>query len=70
MAVTAEELKNMIIDLRMDLVRTNIPSGNCPYAYYCIKNPVEDCNNISCGECKRIFFESMKKEIEEEVNAL
>ena len=34
MAATIEELKEMIVDLKMDLVRANIPSGNCPYAYY------------------------------------
>ena len=29
-----EELKKIIVDLRMDLVRESIPRGHCPYVYY------------------------------------
>lgn len=70
MAATVKELKDMIVDLKMDLVRANIPSGNCPYAYYHRENPVENCNDISCGECKRIFLDGMRKDIKKEVMAL
>lgn len=70
MAATVEELKNIIVDLRMDLVRANMSSGNCPYAYYHRENPVEDCNSVSCGKCKRIFLERMRKDVESEVQAL
>lgn len=28
------ELKEMIIDLKLDLIKAGIPQGNCPYAYY------------------------------------
>lgn len=70
MAATISELKEMIVDLRVDLVKTNIPSGNCPYAYYNRQNPIGDCDSVSCGECKRIFFDSMRKDIIEEVAVL
>lgn len=70
MSATVEELKNMIVDLKMDLVRSNIPSGNCPYAYYHRENPIEDCNSVSCRECKKIFLDGMKRDIEKEVQAL
>lgn len=70
MAATVKELKDIIVDLKMDLVKANIPSGNCPYAYYHRENPIEDCNSVSCEECKRIFLDVMRKDIEEEVQAL
>lgn len=70
MAATIEELKDMIVDLKMDWVRESIPSGNCPYAYFHRKNPVGECGSVSCEECKRIFLEDMKKDIVEEVKAL
>ncbi len=70
MAATIEELKDIIIDLKMDLVRESILSGNCPYAYYHRENPVGDCGSVSCGECKRNFLEDMKKDIVKEVKAL
>lgn len=70
MAATVKELKDIIVDLKMDLVKANIPIGNCPYAYYHRENPIEDCNSVSCGECKRIFLDGMRKDTEEEVRAL
>lgn len=65
-----KELKEMIIDLRMDLVKANIPSGNCPYAYYSIENPTGDCGSVGCNECKKIFLDKMRSEIIEEVMQL
>ena len=70
MAATVKELKDIIVDLKMDLVKANIPSGNCPYAYYHRENPIEDCNSVSCGECKRIFLDGIRKDIEKEVLTL
>ncbi len=71
MAATIKELKEMIVDLRMDLVRESIPSGNCPYAYYSRReNPIKDCYSVGCGECKRIFLDNMRKDIVKEVDAL
>ena len=65
-----KELKEMIVDLRVDLVRANIPKGNCPYAYYDKENPISSCNDVSCSECKEIFFNGIKIDIEKEVAQL
>ena len=54
---SVEELKRMIIDLKVDLVRANIPRDNCPYAYYSTsKKSNRDCNGLSCRECTRKFL--------------
>lgn len=60
-----EELKEEIVDLRMQLVKANIPDGNCPYAYYTIEGATGPCHD--CDKCKQNFMESMRKMIEEEV---
>lgn len=70
MAATIEELKKMIVDLRMDLVRATIPSGHCPYGYYRRENPISSCNDVSCNACKEIFLKGMAKDIKEEVAQL
>lgn len=70
MAATVNELKEMIIDLRVDLVKARIPETNCPYAYYNMDMENIDCNEISCNECKRIFLENMREKIKEEVMSL
>ncbi len=71
MSATVKELKKMIVDLRMKLVGESIPNCHCSYAYYTRReNPIDNCNDISCGECRRIFLDNMRKDIEEEVMAL
>ena len=64
------ELKEMIVELRLDLVSANIPHGHCPYAYY--HNPVEhgDCGEIDCDMCRCRFMEDMETEIRKEVKRL
>ena len=54
----------------MILIRADIPSDSCPYVYYDSGNPIEDCNDVSCRECKRNFFDNMRKDIEKEVMTL
>jgi len=70
MAATIKELKDMIVDLRMDLVDANIPSSHCTYACYNRENLIKDCNSIGYGECRRIFMDNMRKDIEKVVMAL
>ena len=65
-----EELKEIIVDLKMDLIRGSIPSGNCPYAYYNRENPIDSCNDVSCSRCKEIFFDGIRSDIKEEVAGL
>lgn len=69
MAATIDELKNIIIDLKIDLIKHEIPVGHCPYAYYNKQNSV-GCDDISCQKCRRIFFENIRKDIEAEVETL
>lgn len=70
MAATVEELKDMIVDLKIDLVKANIPKGHCPYAYYPIEKPISNCDGDICEDCKKNFFNIMRKAIEEKVKAL
>lgn len=66
---TKAELKEMIINLRMQNIALQIPEGNCVYAYFGLKNmPDIDCENVSCAACKQQFFELKRKEITETVN--
>lgn len=66
---SVNELKEMIIDLRMNLVRANIPSGNCPYAYYRTTTEREgDCED--CDKCSAQFFKDMEYDIRLEVEEL
>ena len=69
---SVEELKEIIVDLRMSLVRANIPYENCPYAYYSTSKQKdrECCDDISCSECKRMFLEDKENDIREEVRRL
>jgi len=70
MSATVKELKDMIVDLRMNLLREEIPRGHCPYFYYPIENAAGECGNVGCNACKMLFFQAMRKEIEKEVKAL
>lgn len=69
---SVEELKEMIIDLRMDLIRANIPYEHWPYAYSSTSKHEgrRNCDDISCSECKRKFFEDNENDIRQEVNQL
>lgn len=64
-----EELKEIIIDLKMNLIDTSIPDSNCPYAYYRKENPFS-CGSVSCERCRSIFMEIMRKDVMAEVEQL
>ena len=65
-----EELKEIIVNLKLDLIETEIPKGHCPYSYY---SPSEgrsiDCS-IDCVRCRRIFMQDMERKIRREVEEL
>lgn len=65
-----KELKEIIVDLKMELIEANIPRGHCPYSYY---SPIEgrkiDCS-IDCNDCRQLFMNDMEKVIREEVKML
>ena len=63
------ELKEMIVDLKMELIEAKIPKGYCPYSLYTPttkRNP--DCSD--CERCRRVFMRDMEKDIRVEVDAL
>lgn len=65
---TIEQLKEIIVELRLELIRANIPQGHCPYAYYYGVEQEGDCDD--CNECKRKFFEKYEMKIRQEVEKL
>lgn len=67
-----KELKEMIVELKMDFIRANIPYGNCPYAYYSTSKQTdrENCNDISCSKCRAKFMADMREDIVKEVEQL
>ena len=68
---TKAELKDMIVDLKMQIIHLSIPEGNCPYAYYQVKDAPEiDCGNVSCVSCHATFNKLKRKEIREYIDSL
>lgn len=63
--VTIQELKEIIVNLKIDLMKANIPNGHCPYAYYYSVEQESDCDD--CDKCKREFFEKYENKIRQEV---
>lgn len=64
------ELKEIIVELKMELLKANIPKGHCPYSYY--KPTAErkiDCS-IDCDACRWLFMQDMEKDIRAEVEKL
>lgn len=66
---TNEQLKEIILELRIKLIKANIPDGHCPYAYYNqFENPLNDCDD--CYKCKEVFLDKWKKIITEDLKTL
>ena len=65
--LSVDELKDIIVDLRVENVNLSIPVGNCPYAYYEMKREVETCEDASCSKCRRDFLSKMREKIAKEV---
>lgn len=65
------ELKEMIVDFRVELLEEMLGNSNCPYRTF--GNPYNvdlDCNAKSCVECKEEFFERYREEVRKEVRKL
>ncbi len=60
---TIEQLKERIIELKVEVARATVPQGHCPYAYYTCIPKEENCDN--CAECK--FFEKYESKVRQEV---
>lgn len=66
---TNEQLKEVILELRIELIKANIPQGHCPYAYYNeFKNPLDDCSN--CDECKEVFLNKWEEIITDNLKTI
>lgn len=68
-----KELKEMIVDLKMELIEANIPKGHCPYFYYSTSKKCHaevNCNEVECDECQRQFYNDKREDIEKYVNNL
>ena len=64
------ELKEMIINLKMQLVKTQIPKGHCPYTYNtALSKRMKDCT-MECDKCRERFMAVMRKKITKEVENL
>lgn len=66
---TTEELKEIILDLRLKIIKLNVPKGHCPYAYYNeFDNPLGDCSD--CSECKEVFMNKWEEIINKDLEML
>ena len=64
------ELKEMIVESKLDVINATIPYGHCPYAYYHPPIKHGDCGEIDCDMCRRRFMEDMERDIRKEVKKL
>ncbi len=65
------ELKEMIVELSVELHKANLPETCCPYRWF--GNPTNkelDCNEVSCDICKMNYFEDYEAEVRKEVRKL
>lgn len=67
MAAT-EKLKEIIIDLRMELLKSQIPEENCIWKY--ISEDTERNCSCECNVCKEKFFKDAKNNIRQEVEKI
>ena len=65
---TVEELKEMMIELKVDLAKANVPYGHCPYAYYPGMKQHGDCDD--CNKCKREFYQEYENIVRAKVEKL
>lgn len=67
---TKKELKEMIVDLKVENADLRVPKGHCPRAYYesFPENPF--CEEGKCTECRYWFLEQIRKQAEKEVMAM
>lgn len=65
---TVEELKEIIVELKVDLAKASVPNGHCPYAYYPGMKHDSDCDD--CNKCKREFFQKYENIVRAKVEKL
>ena len=68
---TIQELKELLIEERVQRVMDSVPKGNCPNAYYNFDyNSGCGEEEMTCEQCKRNFKNTVIEIITKEVNAL
>lgn len=67
---TKKELKEMIVQLQLRVVKLSIPDQNCPYALYEMEKPKEACEELTCNECSERFMNEIEKVIRDKVEKL
>ena len=70
---TVKELKNIIVELKVQLRSKDIPYGTCPYALFSLKDMSKrksDCSTTDCTDCHNEFLRLYRDEVIEEVRKL
>lgn len=67
---TVDELKEIILKLKMDNLKIQIPKGTCPYTYYTPSNNNKINCIMDCNECWYTFMERREEIIRAEVRNL
>lgn len=67
---SVEELKEIIIKLKMELVNNKIPKGHCPYTYYtALSKRMKDCD-MDCIKCREKFMVEMERYVRKNVEEM
>ena len=65
-----KELKEIIVKLKMELIKNQMPKGSCPYSKY--KPSAEkkiDCT-VGCEVCRNMFLKYMENRVRAKVEKL
>lgn len=71
-----EELKELLIEARLQVVEATVEPGHCPYDYYPLDDSIYDIHSIcklyhsDCRDCRDQFLLDAEHSIREAVNAL
>ena len=70
---TVEQLKEMLIEERVERICNSIPDGHCPNAYYqfeYLSGCMSDDENDSCFQCKKRFKQAVEQKVRKEIEKL
>lgn len=69
--LTVDDLKEMLIEAKLENAKASIPHHNCPSAYYTNWQCPEDLSESGdCTACRTRFFNQLEEQIRKEVMAL
>lgn len=64
------ELKEIIVKLKMDNLKMQIPKGSCPYTFYVPPNDKKIKCIMDCDKCWNDFMNTREKIVRAEVRNL